>query len=250
MTRTSRLALALRRTQPKTLRLTLGLLVWLLAVVLPRVYRGLLLSPSALTLTLIAPLVLVVGTVLASRNRSASEGVLIAGFPVGLALGMVGIDHDVALATFSPWLMSLVVACLAGYGAIALDISAQRAHHREVEQKPLGEVAPVEPERRKQRLGTFVLASIATSTIAILIWGSWQTPAHYREHWGKAAPTGALLAALIAGLTGVAALAVVAPGLRAERSESTTEPSRGKRVSWLLFVAASGMTVYWLFYAR
>jgi hypothetical protein len=250
MTRTSRLVLALRRTQPKTLRLTLGLLVWLLAVLLPRIYRGLLLTPSAIALTLAAPVVLTIGTILARRNRSASEGVLIAGFPVAVALGMSGIDHDIALATFSPWLMTLVIACLAGYGAIALDISAQRARHREVEQKPLGEVAPVEPERRKQRLGTFVLASIATSAIAILIWGSWETPAHYREHWGKAAPSGALLAALIAGLTGVAALAVVAPGLRAERTEALNEAARGKRVSWLIFVAASGCAVYWLFYMR
>src|SRR5262245_10614726 len=139
MTRTRRLALALRRTQPKTLRLTLGLLVWLLGVVLPRVYRGLLLTPSAILLTLSAPVVLALGTILAGRNRPASEGVLIAGFPVTIALGMAGIDHDVALATFSPWLMTLVIACLAGYGAVALDISAQRARHREVEQKPLGE---------------------------------------------------------------------------------------------------------------
>ena len=215
MTRVGRITSELRKTPSGTLRAVLGTLVWLLVVLLPRLYRGLFEGVLSVLVTLLPIALLVAGTLLAQRNRRAAEPVLLAAFPIAIALGLSGIEHDVALSTFSPWLMLIAAASLMAYEAVALDSASRRTRHREVDEKPLGEVAPVDPERRRQRLGSVVLGSVAAGAVAVLIWGSWETPAHYREHWGKAAASGALLTALLAGLVGVAALSLVAPGLRA-----------------------------------
>jgi hypothetical protein len=248
MTQTSRIVTTLGRTPHTPLWVALAAATWFLGVLLPRLYRGVLLTPSGIPLSLLAPLVLIVGTLLFERRRRQSEGLLLAGFPAAVAAGMCGIEHDLAMATYSPWLMGVTVLCLGAYEAVALEAASRGVRHRHVEEKALGEVAPVEPERRKKRMGTVVLVCVVISALLTTVFGSFASPAHYRERWGDAAEAGALLTALVSGLVGAGALVVVAPGLRADRGEPQPEEVRRRRLIWLLVVAASGLSVYALFY--
>jgi hypothetical protein len=238
-------ASSLRRNVPlRGWVLALGLLAWSFAALLPSMHRGTSLTNAAIALLPLGPALLGLGLWLAARRSSWSPYVLLAAFPSSLALSASRVDHDTALATFSPWVLGLTLVGLAGYLAASSALCAEPAGLRGVEHRPLGEIPAVDLETRKQRLGKAALGVVALGALGLVAGASWATPAHFREMWGRAAPEGATMTALAAGIVGALALSLVGPGLRAERAAQPPNEQRSRRVGWLLLVALSGLAVY------
>jgi hypothetical protein len=183
------------------------------------------------------------GLALAPARTKLASYLLLTGFPIALALSMSRLDHDVALTTFSPAVLGFSILSLGAYAASAVALCAAPVGTRRVEQRPLGEVAPIEPEARKQVLGASVLWTLLIGTIFVTMWASWGSPSQYREQWGRAAAEGATLTALAGGFAGSLMLALVGPALRADRTTKTHD-ERARRLTWLLSVATSGGLVY------
>jgi hypothetical protein len=240
----ARLGTFLARVPLRVRVVVLGLLSWLLCAALPALHRPAGLSALDVLLVLLAPLVLGVAARLEATQKAFAPHALLTAFPVALALATSRIDHDAALSTFAPSTLLVAVLSLAAFGVSALALTGQARALRAVERKPLGEVAPIEPETRRQRLGALVLNSVTLGMLGILVWGTWASPAHYREHWGASASAGSALTALGAGITGCIAIAIVAPGLRAERAEPVAPEVLRRKLTWLALVATSGLVVY------
>lgn len=221
----------------------LGALAFCACALLPSIHRAALLPRSAFVLLALPPILLAAGLALSHDRRKAASYLLLTGFPVALALSVSRLEHDVALTTFSPSVLGFSFLSLGAYAAAAVSLCAAPRGTRKVEQRPLGEVAPIEPEARKQVLGATVLWTLLIGTMFVTMWGSWASPSQYREQWGRAAPEGATLTALAGGFAGSLMLALVGPALRADRS-SKTRDERTRRLTWLLSVAASGGLVY------
>jgi hypothetical protein len=230
--------------------LSLGLLAWSVAALLPSVHRGTSLSTAALALLPVGPVLLVSGLWLCGLRSRLAPYALLALFPTSLALSASRLEHDTALATFSPWVLSFALLALSSYLAAASALCARPETMRSVEHRPLGEIPAVDLETRKQRLGRAALVGVALGAMGLVAWASWATPAHFREMWGRAAPEGATLTALCAGIVGALSLSLVGPGLRAERAPPIRREQRMRRVSWLLLVALSGVVVYAALRAR
>lgn len=227
----------------------LGVLAFCACALLPTVHRAALLPASAFVLLALPPGLLAAGLVVARARRKLAAYLLLTGFPVTLALSMSRLEHDVALTTFSPAVLGFAFLSLGAYAAAAVALCAAPLGTRKVEQRPLGEVAPIEPEARKQLLGASVLGTLLVGTMFVTVWASWASPSQYREQWAQSAPEGATLTALAAGFSGSLMLALVGPALRADR-KSKTRDERTRRLTWLLSVAASGAVVYVLLYLR
>jgi hypothetical protein len=227
----------------------LGALAFCACALLPTIHRAALVPRSAFVLLAIPPAVLAVGLALAPSRRKAAAYALLTGFPISLALSMSRLEHDVAVTTFSPAVLGFSFLSLGSYAAAAVSLCAAPLGTRKVEQRPLGEVAPIEPEARKQMLGASVLWTLLIGTMFVTMWASWASPSVFREQWGRAAPEGATLTALAAGVSGSLMLALVGPALRADR-KSKTRDERTRRLTWLLSVAASGAVVYALLQLR
>jgi hypothetical protein len=241
--------------------LSWGVLTWAVTGLLPSLHREDLLSIGSLALLPAAPLVLALGLwfarfgaraeprtttqsgVHALRSARNAPYLLLAVYPTLLALSASQLDHDTAVATFPPWVLAIALLSLAAYLGSASALCALPAGVRNVDQRPLGEIAPIDLETRKQAVGKLVLGTVATGSLGLIAWASWATPAHLREVWGRAAPEGATLTALSAGVVGALALTMVGPGLRAERGPVPQNERRWRRVAWLLLVALSGVAV-------
>jgi hypothetical protein len=221
----------------------LGSLAFASCALLPSIHRAALLPRSAFLLLGLPPVLLAIGLWLAPERKKHASYVLLTGFPIALALSVSRLDHDVALTTFSPAVLGFAFLSLGSYAASAVALCAAPLGTRKVEQRPLGEVAPIEPEARKQVLGATVLATLLVGTMFVTMWASWASPAQYREQWGRAAAEGATLTSLAGGFSGCLMLALVGPALRAERSTKSRD-ERARRLTWLLSVAASGALVY------
>ena len=224
--------------------ITLGMLSWALCAAFPCLYRNDPMRFGDLCALLLGPLVLGAGSLLSRREHRAAPFVLLTGFPIALSLGISRIAHDEALSMFSPATLLLMIASFGAYASTALQASYATIRLRPVDHKPLGEVAQIAPSMRKRQAATLVLAILTVGALIVLAFGSSATPAHYREHWGTAAGAGAVVSALAAGIVGSAMLAIIAPGLRAERSEAKPPADRAKRLSWLMLVAVSGVILY------
>ncbi len=225
---------------------TLGMLSWALCAGLPWLYRSESTRLLDVLALLAAPSALFVGVVLSRREHPSAPFLLLTAYPVGLSFGVSRVPHDQALSMFSPSTLVLMMLSLGAYAGTALNAADSRTRLRTVEHKPLGEVAQVAPSLRRRHAATLVLLTLTFGALAVLAFGSSATPARYREQWGQAASAGAVVAALAAGIVGCAMLAILTPGLRAERSETKPPPERSKRVGWLFLVAASGLVLYGL----
>lgn len=221
----------------------LGALAFCACALLPTIHRAALVPRTAFALLVLPPALLAAGLWFAPERRKVSSYLLLTGFPIALALSMSRLEHDVAVTTFSPAVLGFSFLSLGAYAAAAVSLCAAPLGTRKVEQRPLGEVAPIEPEARKQMLGATVLWTLLVGTMFVTMWASWASPSQYREQWGRAAPEGATLTALAAGFSGSLMLALVGPALRADR-KSKTRDERTRRLTWLLSVAASGAVVY------
>lgn len=221
----------------------LGALAFAACALLPSIHRAALLPASAFVLLLLPPSLLALGLWLAPAQKRAATYVLLTGFPIALALSISRLEHDVALTTFSPAVLGFAFLSLGAYAASAVALCAAPLATRKVEQRPLGEVAPIEPEARKQVLGASVLSTLLIGAMFVTMWASWASPAQYREQWGRAAAEGATLTALAGGFSGCLMLALVGPALRADRAAKTRD-ERARKLTWLLSVAASGALVY------
>jgi hypothetical protein len=208
-------------TTPRARVVWLGLFCWVVTVLLPSIHRASSLRADAAALLGLAPLVLAAGLWLSRSHAGAAAYMLLGAFPTAIALSMSRFEHELALATYTPASLVFALASLAGYAASASQLSAAHEQRRQVDHKPLGEVPPVDPELRRQQVGALALGSVTVGAILVLTVSSWQPPSAYREYWGRAAPQGAVLTALVAGLLGCAVIALVAPGLRAERKSKT-----------------------------
>ncbi len=239
----------LQRTPSRTQVAALGALTYCASTLLPSIHRAAFLPRAAFALLVLPPLALAAGLALAPSHTKLGAYLLLTGFPITLALSMSRLDHDVALTTFSPAVLGFSVLGLGAYAASAVGLCAAARGTRRVEQRPLGEVAPIEPEARKQVLGAAVLWTVLIGTLFVTMWASWGSPAQYREQWGRAAPEGATLTALAGGVAGCLMLALVGPALRADRNAKTRD-ERARRLTWLLSVAVSGGLVYALLAAR
>ena len=224
----------------------LGALAFCTCALLPSVHRAASLPRYAFALLLLPPALLAAGIALAPTRLKLATYLLLAGFPISLALSASRLDHDLALTTFSPLVLGFAVLSLSGYAALAVALCSTPRGVRKVEQRPLGEVTPIEPEARKQVLGALVLGTLLLGTLFVVLWATWASPSHYREQWGRAAPEGATLTALTAGLAGTLLLALVGPALRASRRSASARDDRTRRIVWLLSVALSGGIVYGL----
>lgn len=227
----------------------LGALAFAACAFLPSIHRAALLPRSAFALLGLPPAVLACGLWLAPTRKREASYVLLTGFPITLALSISRFEHDVALTTFSPAVLGFAFLSLGAYAAAAVALCGAPRATRKVEQRPLGEVAPIAPEARKQVMGATVLATLLVGATFVTMWASWATPAQYREQWGRAAAEGATLTALVGGFSGCLMLALVGPALRAEKSAKSRD-ERARRLTWLLTVAASGALVYVLLTVR
>jgi hypothetical protein len=222
----------------------LGLFCWVVSALLPTIHRAAYLGLDAWGILALGPSVLAAGLWLSRGHATASAYVLLAAFPTAIALSMSRFEHELALATYSPGPLLFALASLAAYAASASQLCAAHEQERPVDHKPLGEVPPVDPELRRQKVGAWTLGAVTTGAIVALLWSAWQTPAAYRQHWGRAAAEGAMLSALAAGLLGSAAIALVAPGLRAERKGRKRRPDAFKRLGRPLLAALSFTLLY------
>lgn len=238
-----------RLTPSRTQVAALGALTFCVCALLPSIHRAAQLPRTAFALLLLPPITLTAGLVLAPTRSKLATYLLLTGFPASLALSVSRFGHDVALTTFSPAVLGFAFLSLGAYAATAVALCATPLGTRKVEQRPLGEVAPIEPEARKQVLGATVLWTLLLGTMLVILWAPWASPSQYREQWGRAAPEGATLTALAGGFAGSLMLALVGPALRAERSKKTRD-ERSRRISWLLAVAVSGAVVYALLNMR
>ncbi len=225
--------------------ITLGLLTWSSAVLLPCLHRGNTSTPLTWLLLALGPLALGLGLFLSRSDSPLTPYALLTGFPMALALPVSRLDHDLALATFAPSNLYFSLLSFACFIAAASAFCARPRGFRPVEHRPLGEIPPVDLETRKQRLGQLTLGVVFIASLGMVALGAWETPAHFRETWGRAAPEGATLTALTAGIVGALALSLVGPGLRAARGQSQTTPEQQSRKAlWLVLVAASGLAAY------
>lgn len=227
----------------------LGTLAFAACALLPSIHRAEVLPRLAFALLALPPALLALGLWLVPQRKAVATYVLLASFPTALALSISRLDHDVALTTFSPAVLGFVFLSLCAYAAAAVALCAAPRATRKVEQRPLGEVAPIEAEARKQLVGVGVIATLLVGAMFVTMWASWASPAQYREQWGRAAAEGATMTALAGGVAGSLMLALVGPALRAERSTRTRD-ERVRRLTWLLCVAASGGLVYALLALR
>jgi hypothetical protein len=232
------------RVPPATRTVLSGSFAWLVCVLLPTLHRAEALPRSAFWLLPVTPIALGLGVSLAQAKAKSAPYVLLSAFPVALSVSLSRFDHDTALATFSPLSLSFCLASLSAYGAAAISLCSAPLATRTVEHKPLGEVAPVDPETRKQTFGTVALVGVTIGALWLAIAGSWGTPARLREHWGRAAAEGATLTAIAAGVVGALALSFVAPALRADRGARPSAEDANRRLGWLGLVAVSGLVVY------
>lgn len=231
-------------TTPRTRVVWLGLFCWVVSALLPTIHRAAYLGLSVWGLLALGPSVLAAGLWLSRSHASASAYMLLAAFPVAIALSMSRFEHELALATYSPGPLLFALASFAAYAASASQLCATHEQKRAVEHKPLGEVPPVDPELRRQKVGALTLGAVTAGAIVVLVWSAWQTPAVYRQHWGRASAEGAMLSALAAGLLGSTAIALVAPGLRAERKGRKRKPDAFKRLARPLLAALSFTVLY------
>ena len=238
------------RIPPRARVAWLGVCCWIVSAVLPSLHRASQLSLLAWALLALAPLLLALGLGLFRPLPRLATYVLLCGFPVALALSMSRFDHELALITYSPSSLLFSLLGLAAYAASASQLGAAHEPERNVEHKPLGEVPPVDAEGRKQRTGLFALCLVTLGGVASVFWGSWESPSAYREHWGRAAASGAVTSALLAGLVGACAVAFVAPGLLAERKRGRREQGRLRKVVRPLLTALSFATLYLLARSR
>jgi hypothetical protein len=233
-------------TPPKTRVVWLGLCCWVVTGLLPAVHRAPQQNALSWALLALPPVLLAVGLALFRPYPDLSVYVLLGGFPIALAISMSRLEHELALITYSPVSLGFSLLTLGAYVASASQMAALHEPERSVEHKPLGEVPPVDTERRRQRLGLLALSVVTLGAIANVLVGSFQSPADYREHWGRAAPSGAVLSALLAGLLGCLAIAFVAPALRAERRRGKRDPSRYRKVTRPLLAAATLVVLYFI----
>lgn len=222
----------------------LGLFCWVVSALLPAIHRAAYLALSAWALLALGPAALGIGLWLSRAHASASAYTLLAAFPAAIALSMSRFEHELALATYSPGPLLFALASFAAYAASASQLCAAHEPKRPVDHKPLGEVPPVDPELRRQTVGASTLGAVTVGAIVAFVWSAWHTPAAYRQHWGRAAAEGAMLSALAAGLLGAAAIALVAPGLRAERKSRKRRPDAFKRFGRPLLAALSFTVLY------
>lgn len=235
------------RTAPATRVVWLGLFCWAVTALLPTLYRIEQLPKYSLALLALPLVLLGLGMLLVSGYPRSSTYTLLSGFPVAIALSMSRLEHELSLSTYSPATLAFSLGSLAAYAASASQLGAAREPERGVEHKPLGEVAPVDPEGRRQKVGLWVLSLLTAGACAVVLWCSWQAPGDYREHWGRAASHGAVLTALLAGLLGCLAISFVAPGLRAKRKRTKREKSaRYKNAARLVLTGLSFLVLYML----
>jgi hypothetical protein len=231
-------------TTPRTRVVWLGLFCWVVSALLPSIHRAAYLGADAFGLLVLAPSVLGLGLWLSRSRATASAYMLLAAFPVAIALSMSRFEHELSLATYSPGPLLFALASLAAYAASASQLCAAREQTRPVDHKPLGEVPPVDPELRRQQVGALTLGAVTVGAILALVWSAWQPPAEYRQHWGRASAEGAVLSALAAGVLGASTIALVAPGLRAERKGRKRRPDRFKRLARPLLFALGFTLLY------
>jgi len=218
---------------------------WAVTALLPTLYRLKQLPLPSLLLLGLAPALLALGLFLVRGYPRASTYTLLSGFPVAIALSMSRLEHELSLSTYSPATLAFSLGSLAAYAASASQLGAGREPERSVEHKPLGEVAPVDPEGRRQKVGLWVLGLLTAGACSVVLWCSWQPPGDYREHWGRAASHGAVLTALLAGLLGCLAVSFVAPGLRARRKRSKrVKTVRYKNAARLVLTGVSFLVLY------
>lgn len=233
-------------TPPRTRVIWLGLCCWVVTGLLPALHRAPQQNALSWALLALPPLLLAVGFALFRPYPDVSAYVLLGGFPIALALTMSRLEHELSLITYSPISLAFSLLILGGYAASASQMGALHEPERSVEHKPLGEVPPVDTERRRQRLGLVVLLMVTLGAIANVLFGSFQSPADYREHWGRAAPSGAVLSALLSGLLGCLALAFVAPALRAERRRGKRDSNRFRKVARPFLAAGTLLILYFI----
>jgi hypothetical protein len=233
-------------TPPRTRVVWLGLCCWAVTDLLPALHRTPQQNVLSWTLLGLAPLLLAVGLLLFRSYPDLAAYVLLCGFPIALAVSMSRLEHELSMITYSPLSLAFSLLTLGAYAASASQMAALHEPERTVEHKPLGEVPPVDTERRRQRLGLLALSVVTIGSIANVLWGSFQSPADYREDWGRAAPSGAVLSALLAGLLGCLAIAFVAPALRVERRRGKREQNRYRKVVRPLLAAGSLVVLYFI----
>jgi hypothetical protein len=233
-------------TPPKTRVVWLGLCCWVVTGLLPAVHRAPQQNALSWALLALPPALLAVGLALFRRYPDFSVYVLLGGFPIALAISMSRLEHELALITYSPLSLAFSLLTLGAYVASASQMGALHEPERSVEHKPLGEVPPVDTERRRQRLGLLALSVVTLGAVMNVLFGSFQSPTDYREHWGRAAPSGAVLSALLAGLLGCLAIAFVAPALRAERKRGKRDTNRYRKVTRPLLAAGTLVVLYFI----
>ena len=231
-------------TTPRTRVVWLGLFCWVVTALLPSIHRSAYLSTNALLLLGLAPSALGVGLWWSQTRPGASAYLLLGAFPIALALSMSRLEHELSLVTYSPGPLLFSLLTFAGYAASASQLCAAHEKQRPVEHKPLGEVPPVDPEQRRQKVGALTLGAVTVGAMVVLIWSSWQPPSEYRQHWGRAAAEGAVLTALVAGMLGATTIAFVAPGLRAERKTKKRKPNSYKTLVRPLLLALGFSVLY------
>lgn len=236
----------IERAPPRARVIWLGLCAWAITAVLPTLHRTAQLGILDVALLGLPLVLLGVGLSLEPRLPRLTGYVLLSGYPVAIALAMSRFEQELSLITYSPASLLFALVALAGYAASASQLLAAHSPELSVEHKPLGEVPPSDEHARKQRTGLFVLGAVTVACVAIVLWGSFQSPAGYREHWGRTAPAGATLTALLSGLVGAAAVAFVAPGLRAERRRPRRDQGRLRKVLRPLLAALSFAALYLL----
>ena len=164
------------------------------SALLPSLHRGSSLSGAALALLPLGPVLLGAGLWSAvslarpsgrcdgrARALRAAPYFLLCGYPISLALSASRFDHDPALATFSPWVLAF--RCWPWPATERSPASCARCPEsaRSVDHKPLGEFPPVDLETRRQSHRKGDAGGGRRGALGLVSWGSWASPAHFRE---------------------------------------------------------------------
>jgi hypothetical protein len=211
--------------------------------VLPLLHRRSVVAPAAFALLLPPPLLLAYGLKLVAKFRAMAAYVLLAAVPAALVLPVCALSHEVALTTFSGAGLGLGLLSFVGYVAAAASVCSDGEPLYPCEHRPLSRTSRSEPHS-SQRLGERVLIAVAVMVSVAVVVGASGTPMHYRAAFRDAAPEGAALTGIVAGVVASLAIVLLGPFLRAARATDPREQSRLLRLLPAVLWMASGATLY------
>ena len=227
--------------------LVLGVELWALAVALPAIEHG---APQtgAILLLLLPLFVLAAGEGLRGPATAWSRGLLLAAFPLSVAVGTAARPELSLLDAWSGALAPLVALSLFFYLAVVLHSFARPAPTRATGWQPVPEAAWTRPAPARRVSTGLVVVTLAAAFAATAVVPFAVPRAALEARFPAAVGDIRTLAVAVGGgLFSIALGAIIGPGLRARRVGDDARERVGRSVVVsLVFAALAGLGYAWL----